>query len=174
MPKPGDVVENQVAKDRLTFTTITDDLLAMDYTMFPGGFIATMHTHPNQEERFQVLSGNPRFTVAGKVHDASPGDVLAVPAGTPHVFRNPTNEDTRMNVEFRPGLRTAELFTTLGVIAREGKLNRRGIPRNLLLGALFAHEFRNEVQQAGFLRPANVLAGPAAALARLLGLRRPT
>jgi quercetin dioxygenase-like cupin family protein len=173
VPKVGDVVENPVNRDRLTIVTNDDELYAMDYTMFPGGFISTLHTHPNQEERFKVISGRPRFTVARKVHDASPGEELAVPPGTPHLFHNPTDEDVHMLVEFRPALRTAELFATLGAIAVAGGLNKRGIPRNLLLGALFAYEFRNEVRAAGLMRPVNAIAVPFARVARRLGIRLP-
>jgi quercetin dioxygenase-like cupin family protein len=173
VPKPGDISENPINRDKLTILTNDDDLFAMDYTMSPGGFIPTLHTHPKQEERFEILSGRPRFKVSRKTHDASPGEVLVVPSGTPHIFRNPTNEDVHMRVEFRPALRTAELFMTLGALAQGGKLNRRGIPRNLILGALFAHEFRNEVRQEGLLRPVNAVSIPGAALARLLRLRLP-
>jgi hypothetical protein len=78
-----------------------------------------------------------------------------------------------MHIEFRPALRTAELFATLGAIAVAGGLNKRGIPRNLLLGALFVHEFRDEVRAAGVLRPLNAVAVPFARVARSLGMKLP-
>jgi mannose-6-phosphate isomerase-like protein (cupin superfamily) len=174
MPKPGDVVENPVTKDRLTFVAIDEDRMEMDFTMFPGGFIPSLHTHPNQTETFRIISGRPLFTVNGRQHEASPGEEIVVEPGTPHIFRNPTDEDAHLRIEFRPALRTAELFVTLGALARQGKLAKGGLPRNPFLGAIFAHEFRNEARAAGAMALANPLVGPAAAIGRRLGLRLPT
>jgi mannose-6-phosphate isomerase-like protein (cupin superfamily) len=173
MPHVGQVVDNRVTKDSLTILANDDDRFEMDFTMFPGGFIPTLHTHPNQQERFRIVAGRPLFTVRRRKHEASPGEEIVVPPGTPHKFRNPTEEYVNINVEFRPALRTAEVFVTLGALARDGKLTKRGIPRNLILGAMFVHEFRHEIRSAGLLAVAKPFVAPMAALGRLLGLRLP-
>lgn len=174
MPHVGQVVENPVTKDTLTILANEPDRFEMDFTMFPGGFIPTLHTHPNQQERFRIVAGRPLFTVGRRKREAAPGDEIVVPPGTAHKFRNPTNDDVNINVEFRPALRTAEVFVTLGAFANDGKLSKRGIPRNPLLGAMFVHEFRKEIRSAGILGFANAFVAPMAALGRLFGLRLPT
>ncbi|HYZ91030.1 MAG TPA: cupin domain-containing protein [Actinomycetota bacterium] len=173
MAHVGQVVDNPVTKDTLTIVAMGDDRFEMDFTMYPGGFIPTLHTHPNQQERFRIVAGRPLFSVARRKHRASPGETIVVPPRTAHKFRNDTGEDVRINVEFTPALRTAELFVVLGTLAQTGKLTKRGIPRNPLLGAMFVHEFRNEIRSAGMLAITNAFVAPMAALGRLFGLRLP-
>lgn len=173
MPKVGDVVSNPVTKDRLTIVALDDERYEMDFTMFPGGFVPTLHTHPHQQETFRIISGRPLFTVLGSKREAVAGEEIVVPPNTPHVFRNPTDTDASLAIEFRPPLRTPELFVTLAALAKDGKLARNGLPRNPLLGAIFVHEFRNEVRGAGLFALTNPFVAALAALGRLLGVRLP-
>ena len=52
------------------------------------GQASPRHTHPG-EEIIYVLEGTLEYEIAGKVTRVKPGDVLFVPAGTPHLARNP-------------------------------------------------------------------------------------
>jgi quercetin dioxygenase-like cupin family protein len=54
---------------------------------FDPGYVATMHTHPG-EEIIYVIEGTLEYEIGGKVTRVKPGDVLFVPAGTPHTARN--------------------------------------------------------------------------------------
>ncbi|TMD51441.1 MAG: cupin domain-containing protein [Chloroflexi bacterium] len=51
------------------------------------GQASPRHTHPG-EEIIYVLEGTLEYEIAGKVTRVKPGDVLFVPAGTPHLARN--------------------------------------------------------------------------------------
>jgi quercetin dioxygenase-like cupin family protein len=51
------------------------------------GQASPRHTHPG-EEIIYVLEGTLEYEIAGKVTQVKPGDVLFVPAGTPHLARN--------------------------------------------------------------------------------------
>ncbi len=176
MARAGEVIEDPVTKQRITFLQTREDtggeLLQMDFFMWPGGFVPTLHIHPNQEERFIILAGRPRFTMNGAESDAEAGETVSVPPRTPHVFRNPTDEDVHITIEFRPALRTEEMFEVLYALGRNGKLAGNGLPRNPIVAAMFAREFRSETQAAGaFLRLAAALGTPLAALGRLLGMK---
>ena len=176
MARAGDLIEDPVTSQRIMFLKTREDtrgeLLQMDFVMWPGGFVPTLHVHPSQEERFIIHSGRPRFSVAGKETDGAPGETISVPPGVPHVFKNPTQDDVHLTIEFRPALRTEELFEVLYAMGRDGKLARNGLPRNPIVAAMFAREFRNETQAAGaFLRFASMLGAPVAALGKLLGMR---
>jgi mannose-6-phosphate isomerase-like protein (cupin superfamily) len=46
-----------------------------------------LHRHP-YEETFIIEDGNVRFTVGEETVDATAGDIVVVPAGTPHKFVN--------------------------------------------------------------------------------------
>jgi len=54
---------------------------------FAPGQASPRHTHPG-EEIIYVLEGDLEYDIAGKVTRVKPGDVLFVPAGTPHLARN--------------------------------------------------------------------------------------
>lgn len=54
---------------------------------FDPGYASPLHTHPG-EEIIYVLEGTLEYEIGGKVSKVKPGDVLFVPAGTPHLARN--------------------------------------------------------------------------------------
>jgi len=54
---------------------------------FDPGYVAPLHTHPG-EEIIYVLEGTLEYEIDGKPVKVKPGDVLFVPAGTPHLARN--------------------------------------------------------------------------------------
>src|SRR5262249_20003203 len=54
---------------------------------FDPGYAAPRHTHPG-EEIIYVLEGTLEYEIGGKVVTVKAGDVLFVPAGTPHSAKN--------------------------------------------------------------------------------------
>jgi hypothetical protein len=123
------------------------------------------HVHPHQESSARVLSGTLRFSVAGRERLLGPGDALTIPAGTPHWFVNDGTEDAVSIAEFRPALRTAELFRTLFDLAERGEVNEHGMPSLLALAALgsrFEGEIRATSPPWALQRAAFALLGPFA------------
>jgi mannose-6-phosphate isomerase-like protein (cupin superfamily) len=53
-----------------------------------------LHRHP-YEETFIVLGGRPLFTVGAETLEAQPGQIIIVPADTPHKFLNIGEEPLR-------------------------------------------------------------------------------
>ena len=51
------------------------------------GTTAPLHTHPG-EEIIYILEGTLEYEIGGKLSRVKTGDVLFVPAGTPHLARN--------------------------------------------------------------------------------------
>ena len=101
-----------------------------------------------------------------------PGDVIVAPAGSPHAAWNAGHDEVHVLVDFRPALRTETAFETLAGLARDGKTNRAGAPKNPLRLALILREFEEEIY---FVRPPlavqRVILGALARVARLLGYR---
>lgn len=62
-----------------------------------------LHRHP-YAETFVVENGRVRFTVDGATVEARAGDVVTVPAGTPHKFENPGPAALRM-ISIHPAAR---------------------------------------------------------------------
>src|SRR5262249_29733327 len=54
---------------------------------FDPGYVAPMHTHPG-EEIIYVIEGTLAYEIGGKGVTVKAGDVLFVPAGTPHTAKN--------------------------------------------------------------------------------------
>lgn len=54
---------------------------------FDPGYVAPMHSHPG-EEIIYVIEGTLEYEIGGKKSKVKAGDVLFVPAGTPHTATN--------------------------------------------------------------------------------------
>jgi quercetin dioxygenase-like cupin family protein len=183
MARAGEVLDNPVTRERLTFLETAADtggeLLRIELVFAAGGFVAAEHVHPNQDERIEVVSGTPATRVAGRERIAHAGEIVDIPAGTPHRWWNAGDDDVRAIVELRPALRMESLFEALAVLARDGRLNPRGFP-DPLRGALLAREFKDEIAPAHDpqmpfnwlpLPVLDVLLRMLAAIARVAGYR---
>lgn len=175
MAKSGDVLEHPVTGERVIWRKVAADthgqLLQGDLFARPGGYVAAAHVHPNQEERFEVLSGTLKLRIEGEERLLSPGDVAVIPAGQSHVWWNAGEEDVHVLGEFRPALRTEVFFETFFGLATDGKTNRKGLP-NLIHLAVLMREYEDELHLASPpLRAQKALFAPLASLGRLLGYR---
>jgi quercetin dioxygenase-like cupin family protein len=176
MAKAGDELLNPVTGLRTMFRKTAEEtsgeLLQVDWIGEPSWTTGPDHVHPRQEERFEVLSGRLGLRADGieRVHGV--GDVIVVSAGSPHAAWNAGDDEVHVLVDFRPALRTETAFEALAGLARDGKTNRAGAPKNPLMLALVLHEFEEEIY---FVRPPllvqKVIFGALAGLARLLGHR---
>jgi quercetin dioxygenase-like cupin family protein len=152
MAYPGQTIENRASGERITFrqtaAETNGELVAVDLELpqdarVPGG----VHSHPLQQERFEVVKGTMRFSLGGERIIAGPGTVVVVPPGIPHDFANAGDGDALVRVEIRPALKMEQLFETAVALAEQGRTIRKGIPKPLDL-ALFTREFEEEVQAA--------------------------
>ncbi len=176
MAKSGDELVNPVTGLRTVFRKTAQEtsgeLLQVDWIGEPGWTTGPDHVHPRQEERFEVLSGKLGLRVGGVERVHSAGDVIMAPAGSPHAAWNAGDDEVHVLVDFRPALRTETAFETLAGLARDGKTNRAGPPKNPLRLALILREFEEEIY---FVRPPlavqKVILGALARVARLLGYR---
>jgi quercetin dioxygenase-like cupin family protein len=162
------IIENPLSGERILIRRTAAEtggrVLEWELLLAPGGRVPSSHAHPEQEERFTVLSGRMKFRVGGRRILATAGDTVTIPPGTVHHFANAGRLPARVVVETRPALEMAELLATAAALAAEQQAAGRALPRPLDL-ALFMTDFAREVR-APYLPPA--LAGAvAAALARL-------
>jgi quercetin dioxygenase-like cupin family protein len=129
-----------VTGERIVFRKRARDtagaLLEMTLFLAPNGFIAAQHVHPNQEERFEVAGTPVMFKVAGVERLYQPGETAVVPAGVPHVWWNPSQQESTTLVQFRPALDTETFFETFFGLARDGKVGKNGLPNPLQMMVL--------------------------------------
>ncbi len=121
------------------------EMLEMILVLGPSGFIAAEHLHPNQEERFEISGAPAMFRIGGEERLFQPGEVAVVPAGTPHVWWNPGQEEVTTLIQVRPALDTETFFETFFGLARDGKVGRNGLPNPLQMMVL-AREYNREMQ----------------------------
>jgi quercetin dioxygenase-like cupin family protein len=97
-------------------TQPTDEapMLLVETTVAPGGG-PPPHTHA-AEELFLVNEGRLAFVTGepGVERIAGPGDVVHVPGGRPHAYRNVGQAAARMLVVFDDGLQIARLWAKIG------------------------------------------------------------
>jgi quercetin dioxygenase-like cupin family protein len=176
MIRAGDVIEHPVTGERVRFVETAAETngerLQLEFRVRPHGYVAAEHIHPQQDERFEVLSGTIRYRIRGEEHDAGAGAVIYVPRGTPHIWWNAGGDELHMLVSFEPALRSQEFFESFFSLAQQGRTDARtGMPGPLQT-AVISHEFAAEVRLA---RPPEavqkVLLGALAALGRRLGHR---
>ena len=99
--------------------------------------------------------------------------LLSIPAGTRHSFSNPFDEDAHWTGSFRPALRIAAFFETYFALARDGRLDERGMPGLLQLAVLlpaFQDEIRPTTPPWPVLKALATALGP---VARLRGYSAP-
>ena len=107
---------NPATGEWITYTATAEDnhgqLVRFTWRSVPGG-VLTEHIHPHQEERFTILAGQARFTLAGEELVAGAGETIVVPAGVPHSEGNPGPAEIEGVVELRPALHTKEWHEAL-------------------------------------------------------------
>ena len=145
MINPGDIIENPVTGERIEFLRTArqtgGELVEIEVTVQPNGFVAAAHVHPKQDERFEILEGEIEFKLAKETVTARPGDVVLVAAGTPHKFRNTGDTPARFRTEVRPALQFERLIETMFSLAADGKTNRKGMPNPLRLAVIAKAHF---------------------------------
>jgi quercetin dioxygenase-like cupin family protein len=168
-------MEHPVTGERVVWRRVAADtggeMLELDLFARPGGFVAAAHVHPNQEERFEVVSGTLAIRVDGEERILEPGDVAVVPAGRPHAWWNAGRDEVHIKGEIRPALRTEHFFETFFGLGTDGKTNRRGLPNPLQLAVLMrAYEAEMRLAKPAFLIQ-RMLFAPLAMVGRMLGYR---
>ncbi len=137
---------------------LNDDGRAVaDLTALPGARVAGEHMHPALLEGFSVQEGELTVLRDGRKSVLRAGERAEIEPGVWHDWWNEADVDAVVRVEITPGERFIHMIETLFGLAREGHVNKRGMPHPLQL-ALFATEFSDVI----------VLRKPPAAVQRVL------
>jgi quercetin dioxygenase-like cupin family protein len=142
------VIDNPISGERIVIRESgaqTDGrLLAFDLYLPARAHVPAAHAHPEQEERFTVVSGRMRFRLGRRTIVAGVGETIVVPPGTGHWFGNAGPEVAHARVEVRPALRMEEFFEMTEAMAGAGRFLGTRLPRLTDL-ALVLLEFQREV-----------------------------
>jgi quercetin dioxygenase-like cupin family protein len=178
MVKAGDEMVNEVTGLRTVFRKTAEDtggeLLQVDWIGEPGWTAGPKHVHRKQLERFTVVSGALGVHVDGAERAYGPGEVAEAPAGSVHTAWNAgkCGEKVHALVEFEPALRSEVPLETLAGLARDGKVNGAGVPKNPFRLALLIRDYEDELYLASPpLLVQRAVFGPLALIGQLLGYR---
>jgi len=105
MAQVGDVIQNPLTGERLTFLKTSRDtdgeLLLIDWFLNPGGFLpGGAHTHPYQEEYFEIVSGTLGVRVGRRKCVLRAGEAATVPPGTLHGWWNEGSDEVHALIGF--------------------------------------------------------------------------
>jgi quercetin dioxygenase-like cupin family protein len=145
------VIEDPVLRQRFSFRQTVDDdggeVLDVEVWVDPGGGV-TPHVHPAIEERFEVLEGRPSFLAGRTWKDTAPGDVVVVPPGLRHSYRNTGDTVAHITCEVRPPSTLQPFLEDAAALSRAGKITRQGLPKGLdalLQAAVMVQAYRDMV-----------------------------
>jgi mannose-6-phosphate isomerase-like protein (cupin superfamily) len=139
------------------------------------------HVHPTWTEIFELLQGDASYRLGSAEHALRPGETVTMPPGVPHV--HPWNAGSgvvvyRQTTDFgaaMPGAVHEVLgaFATINGLAREGRIGKKGIPKNPLQAAATIRTLtRNGAFDAGLPIPFQLAVGATfGRLAEALGYR---
>jgi quercetin dioxygenase-like cupin family protein len=103
------------------------------------------HIHPFQENSFEIISGTCIFRINGKEQVVGSGQSIDIPANVPHHFWNAGDTVAHYIQVFRPALKIDSFFDTFFALARDNKLNKKGIP-NFFHVSVIGLAYKNEIR----------------------------
>ncbi len=135
-------IQNPVTGDRMTILCSTHDTngeyVKFQFELPPGSQGSPLHYHDTITETFEVLSGSleMEFGESGNIKFLQPGEILQVPPGLQHSFRNASNDWVTFISVVRPAGDFEHFLRSLYGLAINGRVNHEGTPTNLLQFAL--------------------------------------
>ncbi|WGV24490.1 cupin domain-containing protein [Halotia branconii] len=131
-------IENPVTGDRMTILCSTDEYVKFQFELPPGSQGSPLHYHDTITETFEVLSGSleMQFGHSGNIKVLRPGEILQVPPGLQHSFRNASHDWVTFISVVRPAGDFEHFLRSLYGLAIDGRVNHEGTPTNLLQFAL--------------------------------------
>jgi mannose-6-phosphate isomerase-like protein (cupin superfamily) len=99
----------------------------------PGGGIP-LHYHNEFSEFYEVLEGELSMQIGKAIRVLKKGEYVLIPVKTNHRYFNKSKEMVKFKVVIQPGnLGFQLLVAILNGLARDGKVNKRGLPKNVLI-----------------------------------------
>ena len=176
MAKTNDTIENPVIGEKLKFLVTAEDSkgeeLKFQVTCKVGATGPPLHWHPKQHETFEVISGTAGITMNGKEQLFIAGQKTEATMNELHTYRNTGNNELVMTIALYPALRTEFFLETMYSLAKQGKCNAKGVPKDLLQFAAILNEFYGELFIVGPPLPAQkFMAKVIGGFAKLIGYK---
>jgi mannose-6-phosphate isomerase-like protein (cupin superfamily) len=142
--EPGTVMHNPITGEFGRLIERSDEHILAEMIAVPGGHVAGPHTHPRQEEVFEVVSGAMGFRRGDERGVLHAGESATVPAGVVHDWWNAGHGELHARVTVTPPGSFLEMIGAVWGLAVAGRTNAKGMP-GLLDAALLAEAFGDEI-----------------------------
>lgn len=140
MAHPGEELIDPIRGQRIVFRRAgketNGELVEVEAFYQPTSVAPPAHLHPQQEERFQVLSGSITARLNGQENIYRAGETFCIPAGVAHEMWNGSEAETHLLWQTRPALHTEAFFEAMWGLAKAGKTNKAGVPNLLQLAVI--------------------------------------
>lgn len=149
MAQAGDVFDLNDGEKVTVRTAAADsggELLELEAEWAPREHRPLPHSHPSQDEHFEVLEGELSVKLGSETRVLHAGDTVDVPRRTVHAFWNSGGTVARAKWQVRPAQRTEDFFQSVHKLRADGHRSKNGL--DLPAGALVAREFSNEFTPA--------------------------
>jgi quercetin dioxygenase-like cupin family protein len=172
-----EVIVNPVTGDRMTVlhSSLTGEgvYVKLRFDLPPKAKGSPLHYHTKMGETFTVVKGCLEMEVGGKGKHRTlrTGESVYVPPGVHHSFHNPSNEWVTFTSENRPAGQFEQFIRGLFGLAIDGKVDREGMPSNLLQFAVLLKK-ADTILVGPPLIVQKLLIGTLVKIARKLGTER--
>ena len=127
----GQEIVNPRTGQRMIFRTTADDSAGRELVIecwsppeSQGASREPMHTHPNQEKRFEVIDGELTIMIDGRERVMRAGEEVTIGPREAHCFWNAGASEVHYWQEFRPALRSAAAaLTSFALYGKAGGQN---------------------------------------------------
>jgi quercetin dioxygenase-like cupin family protein len=147
MPQ-GDVFELN-DHEKVTVRTSSPELLEVEAEWQPARHKPLPHSHPSQDEHFEITEGEVSVKLGGETRVLNAGDSVDVPRGMVHTFWNSGTAPARAKWQVRPAQRTEDFFRSIDSLRAQGHGTSAGLspPAGALLAREFSAEFKPALPQ---------------------------
>lgn len=90
------------------------------------------HWHPHLEETFTIQQGSMRFIINKEEKRLYAGESIRIAPNQVHRFWNENNGELIVHHRIQPPGKHGDMFRLIHKLETEGKLTKKGIPKNLL------------------------------------------
>lgn len=148
MARPGSTLEYPRRKEVIHFiqtaASTGGEVVEVEVHALPAdGAAPPLHSHPRQEEEFEVVAGKLAYRIGEEEKLALAGERARVAAGVPHTWWNGGDEPLVMKAWVRPALRFETFVETVYGLHRPGYATASG-EASLVRMAVLMREFREE------------------------------
>jgi mannose-6-phosphate isomerase-like protein (cupin superfamily) len=160
-PSSSGMVTTPISGKRVKFVNRPDDPardpLEFEMWLASDGHGPMLHVHPEQDEQLEVRAGQmgvyasdarvgppdgPQEVLVTEDRVLQPGEVVTIPADTPHRFWNASDDELHLAGSVTPGLRTEAFMRITYGLPRDGAwATPSGLPLNFLRLAVLLAEY---------------------------------